>query len=1037
MLSFDVRTVLVILSVMNVFQAAVLELYYLVAPRYSGIRWWVVAGALSAFGFLLLIARGQIPDFLSIIVANSALVVASLVFHRGIVQFVGQPRQRQEVLVGVLTVATIGLLVLLTYVAPSVTARTVVIAFTVGVIHLLNSWNLARGASRELRFSFLYTATVLGLYGAWNLVRALLTALAEPLGSVFDQTVLQGLTFLAILLGLVLWTAGLGAMCTQRLLSELRQAQASERALLEQAAGEAHEREQLFRLTFDQSPLGAALIGLDFRFARVNPTLCAITGYSEAELLGLDFRSITHADDLPAGLAHTAALADGKIESYSIEKRLIRKNGAPVWVQMTGRLMGDAAGRPLHLLGLIEDIGARKAAEEALRHSRLQLEQALRGAELGLWDWHLPSGTMDANEQLARLLGYELAEIVPVVETWRANAHPDDLPRVEAAFEAAIGGQAAAIDIEFRMRHRDGSWRWQLCRGGVVEHDEHGATLRLLGVTQDITERKQAELALAESEALLRAVGDNVPNGATFQMIEGPFRSTSMTYISASVERLTGVAAQDIVDDPTRFWGLMLPEDQPRFLEAAQAAFEAVAPFDFEFRIRTADGRLKWLHAMATPRLLPNGQHESTGMAVEITRRKEAELALRFANDELRRRVGELSALHRIAQALTQWVDLASALEAVGATVSEMFAGAASGVWVVGDTGTIKRLAVAGGFDPDAPGEVEVAADAVLKRLLERPHSRVLAATAALPSIALTSPAEHHAAGDLMVLPLQTRGQAIGLLLVRAANSKLSWSPADLALGQTVAGTLANAIENARLFERAQAAAAEDERKRLARDLHDSVSQALFQVNLTAGVLPQLWEQNPQRGREALGHLQQMTQSAVAEMRNLLVELRPATLERAPLHELLPYLISASAAKAELEASSELAPLPLLPPEVQVAFYRVAQEALNNIVKHAGACNVRVRLHAEPVFNGAPGCWRGDVCLTVDDDGHGFDPQLPSGGRLGLAGMRERAAAIGAALEISSDVHSGTCTELRWTGAAADVKGAANVRSADPRTVRG
>lgn len=1024
MLSFDVRTILAILCAMSVLQAVVLELYYLVAPRYDGVRLWVWAGVLNGLGLILLILRGQIPDLLSIVVANSSILVATLLFHRGIVRFVGQARPRQNALSVALVVGSIGLLVLLTYGVPSVSARTVVISFAVGAINLLNCLNLVRGAAPDLRGSFLYTALIVGLYGAWNLTRTLLTALAEPLASLFDQSSLQGFSFLVVLVSLISWTAGLAAMCTQRLLRDLRLAQDSERALLEQAAREAHEREQLFRLTFDQSPLGAAVIGLDDRFERVNASLCMITGYSAAELLGRDLSSITHPEDQAAGLARTAALAQERIDSYTFEQRLIRKNGTSVWTQMTGRLMCDAAGRPLHLLGLIENISARKSAEAALRHSQLQLEQALRGAELGLWDWQIPSGTMEANEQLAQLIGYSLAEMTPLVETWRACMHDDDRCRVDGTFSDVIEGRAPAIDVEFRIRHRDGSWRWQLCRGRAIENAAHGAAVRLLGVTQDITERKEAELALAEREALLRAVGDNVPNGVTYQLIEGPLGTVHLSFISASIERLAGMSSREVCDDPTRVWDVVLEADRAHVVATAQAAFESVTPFDCEFRICTLAGTIKWLHTMSTPRLLPDGRRESTGIAVDITRRKEAELALRHANDELRRRLDELSALHRVALALTQWVDIQSALAAVSATVSDMFAGAAVGVWIADGAGAITRRAMAGALDGAAPSAALIGEDAVLEHLLAQPQSRVLSASAPLPAIACAPYATEDATGDVMMLPLQTRGHAIGLLLVRAVQVDHPFVPADLVLGQTIAGTLANAIENARLFQQAQAAAAEDERKHLARELHDSVSQALFHANLTAGVLPQLWEHNPERGRSALRHLQQMTASAVAEMRSLLVELRPATLDRAPLHELLPYLVTASAAKAELESTTELAPMPLLPPDVQVAFYRIAQEALNNVIKHAAARTVCVRLEADPPLNGTAGVWHGDVWLVVTDDGHGFDPNMPYGGRLGLAGMRERATAIDATLAITSAPHAGTRTELHWTGASPNGKGA-------------
>ena len=249
--------------------------------------------------------------------------------------------------------------------------------------------------------------------------------------------------------------------------------------------------------------------------------------------------------------------------------------------------------------------------------------------------------------------------------------------------------------------------------------------------------------------------------------------------------------------------------------------------------------------------------------------------------------MAELSALYEIARAVTQWTDLAEALETIGATMTWLFDRAAITIWLVDrPQGRLKRLAA---ITPDGtsldPLLLDLADDLTAGAVIAGAQAKVLVPPTPLPPVA-QPPAiagQQHATSCLL-LPLQSRGQVIGLLAVTATVPDRVYTPADAAVALTIAGTLANAIENARLFEQAQVAAVEEERKRLARELHDSVSQALFLANLNAEVLPQLWEQDADMARRALGDLQQFTRSAQAEMRMLLLELRPKALINTPLH---------------------------------------------------------------------------------------------------------------------------------------------------------
>lgn len=253
------------------------------------------------------------------------------------------------------------------------------------------------------------------------------------------------------------------------------------------------------------------------------------------------------------------------------------------------------------------------------------------------------------------------------------------------------------------------------------------------------------------------------------------------------------------------------------------------------------------------------------------------------------------------------------------------------------------------------------------------------------------------------LIPLESRGDRLGVLVIVGSQGGV-FSTAQLALFQSIADQLGVAVENARLFAKSEQAAVAAERNRLARDLHDAVTQTLFSSSMIADVLPKIWERNPDEGRRRLEELRQLTRGALSEMRTLLVELRPAALADTDLGDLLEHQVNAFIARTRLQVRFERSVSHNPPVEVKEAFYRIAQEAFNNIARHAEAAQVRVRLDGEP----------GKMDLTIQDDGVGFDAQTLEHEGLGLGIMRERARSIGARLEVVSRPGRGTRLHLNW-----------------------
>lgn len=254
-----------------------------------------------------------------------------------------------------------------------------------------------------------------------------------------------------------------------------------------------------------------------------------------------------------------------------------------------------------------------------------------------------------------------------------------------------------------------------------------------------------------------------------------------------------------------------------------------------------------------------------------------------------------------------------------------------------------------------------------------------------------------------LIVPIRSKGEILGVLDLQSDHLN-AFDDSDLVTMQSLADQAAVAIQNARLYTQAQQAAMLEERQRLARELHDAVTQTLFSASLIADVLPRTWEKDPEKGRQQLEEVRLLTRGALAEMRTLLLELRPEALADARMDDLLGQLGRVLTGRTGAQVTLELEGQAVLPPAVKAALYRIAQEALNNIARHADATQVGIHYHAAP----------GQVRLLIRDDGCGFDANSVVRDHFGLQNMRERAAAIGARLGITSQPGAGAHIVVEW-----------------------
>ena len=279
-----------------------------------------------------------------------------------------------------------------------------------------------------------------------------------------------------------------------------------------------------------------------------------------------------------------------------------------------------------------EELGSLALAREAERRDGAErLELALAGADLGLWDWHVPTGKVVFNSRWFTMLGYEAAELGPGPEAWRTLLHPDDAQRAESVIDAHLQGNTPSYELEHRLRHKDGQWRWIHARGRVVQRAADGTPVRMVGTHMDISARKAADAALRDSHAMTQQVIDNLPHGFATRDTELRYRRWN-----PMMEALTGVDASQVIGKTSAevFPDLAAPLMDSLVLAQQRALAGEIVPTPD--RLIEREGKVYWTSAIHGPLRDATGRIIGTISSVQdISARKQAEQALRKSEEDL------------------------------------------------------------------------------------------------------------------------------------------------------------------------------------------------------------------------------------------------------------------------------------------------------------------------------------------------------------------------------------------------------------------
>lgn len=574
----------------------------------------------------------------------------------------------------------------------------------------------------------------------------------------------------------------------------------------------------------------------------------------------------------------------------------------------------------------------------------------------------------------------------------------------------------------------------------------------------EIAMRQQVEEALRRQERLFRTLVEHSPD-----MISRFDRDFRPLFASAAAQHIAGRAPDELVGKT--YADLGYPQRLYAVWEGMLAqVFESGQPVSYETELPTPERRVP-VHMRLAPEFASDGSVESVvAITSDITELKDVEQGLRHAKEsaeaarieaegakreeearrheaERRRQVAE--SLRGVLAILNSDRELEKVLDYIGQQANRLLGSRTTIIYRVPTTRVGVRLLSASGIAlrPVVESYVPVRLDTA-RRIPSKPSMVAIPDITVASAVPLAEEDEKTGSAAFVIpvaapfravlaAPILMRGEVFGGLALYYRDPH-EFSDEELELASMLSDQVALATENAHLREQVEQVAAASERNRLARELHDAVTQAMFSAGLIADALPRLWDQDPVEAWRGLDELRQLTRGALAEMRTLLVELRPTGLTEKRLGDLLRQLAEAVSNRTRVPITVDVHEDDgAMLPAVQIAFYRIAQEALNNIAKHARAQHVQMEVRHQ----------RGQIVMRVQDDGVGFDSRrqaasharastggdadgaravegwsVSSSGHLGLAIMRERATSVGAAFSLRSRPGKGTALVVRWPG---------------------
>ena len=669
---------------------------------------------------------------------------------------------------------------------------------------------------------------------------------------------------------------------------------------------------------------------------------------TDSSVSAQDFWDRVHPEDRDKLRKAVEVAKQDRVE-FDQEFRVVWPDQTVHWLRSMGRFFFTAGGEPQRMMGISRDITERKRTEQALRQKEAELSEAQRLAKLGSWQWDPKTDTVTWSEELYRIAGRD-----PNLSAVSYKEHPqlyspESWERLRRAVEEALRtGTPYELDLE--MVRSDGTTRWLIARG-EAKRNTSGRIVQLVGTVQDITYRKRAEKTLRESEERFRLA----TQAGKMYAYEWDV-ATDAVVRSAESSNILGLTGEPLSLTRQQVLASVHPDDRAMFTKAVEKLTPENPTTQITYRVLRHDDAVIWLEKTARAFFDEQGRMlRMIGMVVDVTERKQAEEGLRESEKRFRLVADTAPALIWMSgtDKLCTFFNKAW-LEFTGQSIEhELGEGWVSGVHPE-DLERCLRI-YSSAFDARVEFEMEYR----LRRF----------------------DGEYRWIVDYGVPRLESDGTFCGYIgsCVDITERKLTAQSLEDLSGRLITSQ-------------------EEERARIARELHDDFTQrlALQGIGLT-----QVWRKMPEsetEGRAKIQDLIKENREILSDMHVLSHQLHSSRLEHVGLAPALAGLCEEMSSKYNIEIEfTQLGVSSEIPKDVALCLFRIAQEALGNVVKHSHVKQAQAELCGAD----------NEIRLRVVDAGAGFDPRLTDAG-IGLVSMRERLRLVGGTLSVRSAPSKGT-----------------------------
>jgi PAS domain S-box-containing protein len=669
-----------------------------------------------------------------------------------------------------------------------------------------------------------------------------------------------------------------------------------------------------------------------------------------------------------------------------MDKRFIRKDGGVIHATISVSCVRRADRSVDYLIALLEDVTERKRAEQALRESQAHLQAILDNCPAMIFQKDLDGRYLQVNQQFERTFNLPSEQVLGRTDD---ELFPPELAAAFRATDRSVLEAGRSLEFEESAVYDDGIHAYIVHKFPLLDAAEN--VYAVGGVSTDITARKRAEDDLRKQKEILQKIFDHIPVMIRFLDEDGRVKLVNREW-----ERTLGWSLHEIESGNLDIFAELYPDPEYRqyvlnFIAASTGEFNDLKP-------RARDGRV--IDTSFANVRLEDGTN--IGIGRDITDRKRAA-------DLLRRQTAQLAALHEIELEISAESDLSRILEVVTRRAAELLDASHCNTFI--RERDEAALTLVASLESKFIGLRLEEGEGLAGLALITGESQGVDDYSKWQGRAHVFDAEGF--GPSIAAPLKWQQTVIGAISLSRKRGEERFTGEDSRLLKQLAAEAAIAIHQATLFDEAQENqrrlqilsrrlidAQEAERKRLSRELHDQIGQALTAVQISLQVL-----QSPCDGTSAspLNDCLAIIDDALQQVHDLSLDLRPSLLDDLGLVAALRWYVDRVASRAGLVRCFEADVLETrLAPQIETACFRIAQEALTNVLRHAHAATVWVQVTQRD----------SGLQLVVQDDGVGFDVRTAMSrtgvnASLGLQGMQERAAALGGIVDIKSQHGNG------------------------------